>query len=134
MSVISQAEAAEVGAGQGAGKINEEYKNKMAWTPGTGSRLSEVLGNGTRIPSSSPIHCHLLVSRVENYFLVMEGGCCGKEQGKQTGAEDKQGMAGRKPWKESERGVKRKPEAVIGCDPIQFHLIPRLIQTDILCY
>lgn len=55
VSVISQAEAAVAGGqGAGTGKMDEEYKNKMARTPGTGSRLSKVPGSGTRAPSSSP--------------------------------------------------------------------------------
>lgn len=46
VSVISQAEAAVAGGqGGGTGKMDEEYKNKMARTPGTGSRLSKVPGS-----------------------------------------------------------------------------------------
>lgn len=55
VSVISQAEAAMAGGqGWGTGKMDEEYKNKMARTPGTGSRLSEVPGSGTRAPNLQP--------------------------------------------------------------------------------
>lgn len=53
--LISQAEVAVAGGREaGTWKMDEEYKNKMARTPGTGSRLSEILGSRPRAPSFSP--------------------------------------------------------------------------------
>ena len=80
--VSREAEAAVAGGrGGGTGKMDEEQKNKMARTPGTGSRLRQLPGSkpGPRASARPHHHCQL-VSGAKEVYAGYESWHHGKEQ------------------------------------------------------
>lgn len=88
--------------------MDEEYKNKMAWTPGIGSRLNEVLGSRPRAPSFSPTPPSLAGQSSERSpFWVWRAGIMGKIRQTERNRGDQAGAAETKYWRnQRKRGPK----------------------------
>lgn len=127
--LISQAEVAVAGGREaGTWKMDEEYKNKMARTPGMGSRLSEVLGSRPRAPSFSPTPPPLAGQSSERSpFWVWRAGTMGKIRQMERQGRQRESVGGIR-----ETGIQRKPKqqrALIEADPTQRHLSSVPIRT-----
>lgn len=105
--LISQAEVAVAGGREaGTWKIDEEYKYKMARTPGPGSRLSEVLGSRPRAPSFSPTPPPLAGQSSERSpFWVWRAGAMGTIRQMERQGRQRETIGGIR-----ETGIQRKPK------------------------